>query len=133
MCWDALALPFASGCRDGILCTEVIEHVTDPAGMRPSLRACWRRRPVLLTRPSRAPPRRAADYWRCTEKFGLRLLFERAGLACCACARQRLRGGFCNRRYLLLQDTAPAFRRASFVWLLQTVAMMIGFLDATAA
>lgn len=130
---DALALPFASGCADGILCTEVIEHVTDPAGMLSEFaRVLGPEGSVLLTSPFiwhlHDEPH---DYWRFTQ-FGLRLLFERAGFHVMAV---RATNGFAgallqSQCYLLLQGTGRLriFMRP-FVWLLQTVAMMIGFLD----
>jgi SAM-dependent methyltransferase len=130
---DALALPFASGCADGILCTEVIEHVTDPAGMLSEFaRVLGPEGSVLLTSPFtwhlHDEPH---DYWRFTE-FGLRLLFERAGFRVMAL---RPTNGFAgallqSQCYLLLQGTGRLrFFTRPFVWLLQTVAMMIGFLD----
>ena len=76
---DALALPFATGCADAVLCTEVIEHVTDPAGMLSEFsRVLAPGGSVVLTSPFtwhlHDEPH---DYWRFTE-FGLRLIFERA-------------------------------------------------------
>lgn len=130
---DALALPFADGCADAILCTEVIEHVTDPALMLSEFaRVLAPGGFVILTSPFtwqlHDEPR---DYWRFTE-FGLRLIFERAGFRILAL---RTVNGFAGALLqstclLLMQSSGPLrFLVRPLVWFLQSVAMMIGFLD----
>ena len=130
---DALALPFATGCADAVLCTEVIEHVTDPAGMLSEFsRVLSPGGSVVLTSPFtwhlHDEPH---DYWRFTE-FGLRLIFERAGFRVMAL---RPTTGFAgallqSQCYLLMQGTGQLrFLVRPLAWLLQTVAMLIGFLD----
>lgn len=130
---DALALPFAPGSADAILCTEVIEHVTDPAVMLSEFaRVLVPGGSVVLTSPFtwhlHDEPH---DYWRFTE-FGLRLLFERAGFRVMAL---RATNGFAgallqSKAYLVMQASGRLrFLTRPVVWLLQTVAMMIGFLD----
>ena len=130
---DALALPFATGCADAVLCTEVIEHVTDPAGMLSEFsRVLAPGGSVVLTSPFtwhlHDEPH---DYWRFTE-FGLRLIFERAGFRVMAL---RATTGFAgallqSQCYLLMQGSGRLrFLTRPFVWLLQSVAMLIGFLD----
>jgi len=130
---DALMLPFADGCADGILCTEVIEHVIDPARMLAEFqRVLAPGGSVLLTSPFtwqlHDEPR---DYWRFTE-FGLRVLFERAGFRVLAL---RPTNGFLgallqSRVYALVQLSGrlrPLTR--PFAWLMQTVASAIAPID----
>jgi SAM-dependent methyltransferase len=130
---DALALPFADACADGILCTEVIEHVTDPGLMLSEFARVLRPEgSVLLTSPFtwhlHDEPH---DYWRFTE-FGLRLVFERAGFRVMAL---RPTNGFVgallqSKCYLLMQASGRLrFLMRPFVWMLQTVAMLVEFLD----
>jgi len=130
---DALALPFANGCADGILCTEVIEHVRDPEGMlREFARVLSPGGSVLLSSPFtwhlHDEPH---DYWRFTE-FGLRLLFERAGLHVMAL---RPTNGFIGatlqaRCYLLMQGAGPLRPLVRpLVWWMQAVAKALAPLD----
>ena len=130
---DALTLPFADGCADAVLCTEVIEHVVDPAAMLSEFARVLRPEgSVLLTSPFtwhlHDEPH---DYWRFTE-FGLRLLFERAGFRVLAL---RPINGFAgallqSQCYLLMQGSGKLrFLTRPFVWLLQSVAMLIEFMD----
>lgn len=130
---DALGLPFRDGCADGILCTEVIEHVKDPAGMLSEFaRVLAPGGSVLLTSPFtwhlHDEPH---DYWRFTE-YGLRLIFERAGFRVMAL---RATNGFLGALlqsscYLLMQSSGRLrFLTRPFVWLLQSIAMLVGFLD----
>ncbi|HET6462181.1 MAG TPA: class I SAM-dependent methyltransferase [Candidatus Krumholzibacteria bacterium] len=130
---DALALPFADGSADAILCTEVIEHVTDPAVMLSEFaRVLSPGGAVVLTSPFtwhlHDEPH---DYWRFTE-YGLRLIFERAGFRVMAV---RATNGFAgallqSKAYLVMQAGGRLrFFTRPIVWFLQTVAMMIGFLD----
>ena len=130
---DAGALPFATGCADAVLCTEVIEHVPDPAGMLNEFaRVLGPGGAVLLTAPFtwhlHDEPH---DYWRFTE-FGLRLLFERAGFRVLAL---RSTNGFigallqakCNLLMLASGRLRPLMR--PIVWLLQVMAMAMGPID----
>ncbi|HEX6791364.1 MAG TPA: class I SAM-dependent methyltransferase [Candidatus Krumholzibacteria bacterium] len=130
---DALALPFADGCADAILCTEVIEHVKDPGAMLSEFsRVLVPEGSVLLTSPFtwhlHDEPH---DYWRFTE-FGLRVLFERAGFRVMAL---RPTNGFLGALlqsgcYALMQSSGRLrFLTRPVVWLMQTVAMMVGSLD----
>ncbi len=130
---DALALPFATASADAILCTEVIEHVTDPAGMLAEFaRVLTPGGSVLLTSPFTWHVHdEPHDYWRFTE-YGLRLIFERAGFHVMAV---RSTNGFAgallqSKAYLVMQAGGRLrFLTRPIVWLLQTVAMMVGFLD----
>jgi SAM-dependent methyltransferase len=77
---DAVALPFADGCADAVLCTEVMEHVPEPAAMLSEIRRVLRTGGhLVITVPFtwhiHDEPH---DYWRFTE-FGLRLALERGG------------------------------------------------------
>jgi SAM-dependent methyltransferase len=130
---DALVLPFRDGCADAILCTEVIEHVKDPAGMLAEFaRVLAPDGSVLLTSPFtwhlHDEPH---DYWRFTE-YGLRLIFERAGFRVMAL---RATNGFLGALlqsscYLLMQGSGRLrFLTRPFVWLLQSIAMLVAFLD----
>lgn len=78
---DLLELPFADGSFDWVLCTETLEHVTEPARaveqlarvLRPGGRLC-------VTVPfSLKEHQQPHDYYRFT-RYGLRHLCERAGL-----------------------------------------------------
>ena len=130
---DALALPFANACADAVLCTEVIEHVTDPIQMLGEFARVLRPGgSVLLTSPFmwhlHDEPH---DYWRFTE-FGLKLLFERAGFHVLALRRVN---GFLGAMlqmqcYLLLQSSGRLrFLTRPLVWCLQSFAMLVAFLD----
>lgn len=130
---DALALPFRAGCADAILCTEVIEHVTDPAGMLAEFaRVLGPGGSVVLTVPFTWQLHdEPHDYWRFTE-FGLRLIFERAGFRV---IELRPVNGFAgallqSQCYLLMQSSGRLrFLTRPAVWLLQSVAVLIGPLD----
>jgi len=130
---DALALPFATGCADGILCTEVIEHVQDPAGMLAEFaRVLSPGGSVLLTSPFTWHVHdEPHDYWRFTE-FGLRLIFERAGFRVMAL---RATNGFIgvilqSKCYWLMQVSGPLRPLTRpIIWLLQAVASALGPLD----
>jgi len=130
---DALALPFADGCADAVLCTEVIEHVTDPAAMLAEFaRVLSAGGAVLLTSPFAAQVHdEPHDYWRFTE-FGLRLLFERAGFSVLALrSTNGFAGALIQAKCYLIMLTAGPLRPLTrpIVWLLQAVATAIGPLD----
>ena len=77
---DAAALPFATGCADAVLCTEVMEHVPDPSAMLAEIHRVLRPAGHLVlsvpfTWHIHDEPH---DYWRFTE-FGLRRVLERGG------------------------------------------------------
>lgn len=130
---DALALPFASGGADAILCTEVIEHVTDPGAMLSEFaRVLAPGGSLLLTSPFTWHVHdEPHDYWRFTE-FGLRLLLERGGFHVMAL---RPTNGFLgatiqSRCYLLMQSSGPLRPLVRpLVWLMQAVASAIGPFD----
>lgn len=130
---DALALPFADGSADGIVCTEVIEHVTDPALMLAEFaRVLTRDGYVLLTTPFTWQLHdEPHDYWRFTE-YGLKLIFERAGFRVLAL---RSVNGFAgallqSQCYLLMQSSGRLrFLTRVPVWFLQKLAVWVGFLD----
>ena len=130
---DAGALPFATGCADAVLCTEVIEHVPDPAALLSEFsRVLNRDGAVLLTSPFTWQIHdEPHDYWRFTE-YGLRLLFERAGFRVMAL---RSTNGFigallqakCNLLMLGSGRFHPLVR--PIVWLIQVVATALGPID----
>jgi ubiquinone/menaquinone biosynthesis C-methylase UbiE len=79
---DSLTLPIRDAAVDTVLCTQVLEHVPDPALMMREiarvLRAGGR---LLLTAPQTNPLHEEPhDYYRYT-KYGLAYLAERAGLS----------------------------------------------------
>lgn len=78
---DAQHLPLAAGCIDLVFCSQVLEHVTDPAAL---LAECARvLRPggaLVLSAPFWWPLHEEPhDHWRFT-RHGLALLARRAGL-----------------------------------------------------
>ncbi len=130
---DASGLPFASGCADAVLCTEVIEHVDDPAAMLREMHRVLKRGGMLIlsapfTWHVHDEPH---DYWRFTE-FGLRLLFERTGFAVVSL---RPTNGFlgallqsrCYLLYHLSGPLRPAVRPA--VWCMQWLAQLLRPID----
>jgi SAM-dependent methyltransferase len=74
------ALPFASGSMNGILCTEVLEHVPEPALFLMELyRVLAPGGAVLLTTPQTwGLHEEPYDFYRYT-KYGLSYLFKKAG------------------------------------------------------
>jgi SAM-dependent methyltransferase len=130
---DALALPFADGCADAVLCTEVIEHVKDPAQLLSELaRALAPGGFLLLSSPFTWQIHdEPHDYWRFTE-YGLRLIVERAGFRVMALRPVNgYAGALLQSWCLLLMQSSGSLRflMRPVVWFLQTVAMLIGFLD----
>ncbi len=78
---DLMRMPFRDGSFDAVLCTETLEHLTDPGPflvevarvLRPGGR-------LFMTAPqSFKEHQQPHDYFRYT-RYGLRLLLERAGL-----------------------------------------------------
>jgi SAM-dependent methyltransferase len=78
---DLLRLPFRDGSVDGVLCTETLEHVTDPGDLLiEAARVLAPGGRLFLTAPlSFKEHQQPHDYFRYTQ-YGLRLLLERAGL-----------------------------------------------------
>lgn len=78
---DGNALPFATGCADCVLLSEVLEHVPHPENLlREAARVLRPGGRVLLTVPFMAPLHQLPyDYYRFTDE-GLRKMFEAAGL-----------------------------------------------------
>jgi len=77
---DLCALPFAAGVFDAVLCTQTLEHVSEPEAVLKELRRCLKPGGKLfLTAPQEwylhQPPH---DYFRYT-KYGLAHLLEKAG------------------------------------------------------
>lgn len=78
---DVLALPLAADSLDTAICTEVLEHVTDPARLTAEMARCLKPGGHLIaTAPWAAPYHpEPDDYWRFSAA-GLALLCRRAGL-----------------------------------------------------
>jgi SAM-dependent methyltransferase len=78
---DATILPFAGGCFDLVLCTEVLEHVPDPdATLKEIHRTLKQDGALVLTTPLTWGIHEARDFHRWTES-GLRQLLQRNGFA----------------------------------------------------
>ena len=79
---DALALPFADGSFDSLLCNEVLEHVTDPARLLGEAARVLRPGGVLVlsTPQTWGLHEEPHDYWRFT-RYGLGHLARGAGLS----------------------------------------------------
>ena len=77
----SLDLPFADGSFESVLCTQVLEHVPDPAKTISEIARVLRPGGiVILTAPMTWPTHEVPhDYYRYTE-FGLAALFARVGL-----------------------------------------------------
>ncbi len=78
---DGLLLPFHNQQFDFVLCTQVIEHVSDPLQLVQEISRCLKPGGLLLLSgpmywPLHEEPH---DYWRFT-KYGLRQLLKRTGL-----------------------------------------------------
>jgi SAM-dependent methyltransferase len=78
---DLRAMPFAGGAFDHVLCTETLEHLTDPQAFVDEVARVLRPGGRLhMTAPlSFKEHQQPHDYFRYT-RYGLRLLLERAGL-----------------------------------------------------
>lgn len=130
---DAGDLPFRSASADLVLCTEVIEHVTDP--VRVLFEAHRVLRPggsLILSAPFTWHVHdEPHDYWRFTE-FGLRILCERAGFRVGTVrATNRYFGATQQARAYWLYFVSGRLRPLTrpFVWLLQAVAVLAAPLD----
>ncbi len=79
---SALAIPLADECVDYVLCSEVMEHVTDPQILlNETYRVLRDGGTLILTTPFLVPEHEAPyDYFRYT-RFGLSLLLSRAGFS----------------------------------------------------
>ncbi|HEU4929781.1 MAG TPA: class I SAM-dependent methyltransferase [Candidatus Krumholzibacteria bacterium] len=130
---DACELPFRSASADAVLCTEVIEHVTDPLRLlSESYRVLKPGGSMILSAPFtwhlHDEPH---DYWRFTE-FGLRLLCERAGFRVGTVrATNHYFGALLQSRAYWLYFVSGRFRPLTrpIVWLLQAAAIAFSPLD----
>jgi len=77
---SALRLPFRASCIDSILCSEVLEHLTEPSEAISEMQRVLRPggRVYLTTPQSWGLHYEPHDYFRYT-KYGLRYLFEKHG------------------------------------------------------
>lgn len=130
---DACALPLRAAVADAVLCTEVLEHVVDPAALLSEAHRVLKPGGALLlsvpfTWQIHDEPH---DYWRFTE-HGLRLVIERAGFRV---SSLRSTNGFAGA---LLQSRAYFFYYAAgrlrplvrpLVWAFQALAKAVGPLD----
>ncbi|HXV13468.1 MAG TPA: class I SAM-dependent methyltransferase [Candidatus Krumholzibacteria bacterium] len=130
---DAGALPFRTASADAVLCTEVIEHVPDPAILLAEAhRVLVPGGSLLLSSPFtwhlHDEPH---DYWRFTE-YGLRLLLERAGFRVAAVrATNGSFGALLQARAYWLYFVSGGMRPLTrpIVWLLQAAAVAAAPLD----
>ena len=130
---DALALPLRAGSVDAVVCTEVIEHVVEPATLLAEAhRVLKTGGSLLLSAPFtwhlHDEPH---DYWRFTE-YGLRLLCERAGFRVASVrATNHYFGAILQERaywlYFVTGRFRPLMRPA--VWVLQALAVACKPLD----
>lgn len=89
---DAQEIPFADASFDSVLCTEVLEHVADPAAVAREIRRVLRPGGrALLTVPFLAELHQVPYDFRRFTIFGIRRLLEEAGLEV---ERVRARGNF---------------------------------------
>ncbi|MDH4037419.1 MAG: methyltransferase domain-containing protein [Candidatus Krumholzibacteria bacterium] len=130
---DALALPFTAGCTDAVLCTEVMEHVSDPAAMLAEIHRVLRPGGhLIITVPFtwhiHDEPH---DYWRFTE-FGLRLVLERGGFEVEVLRSVNgMLGAILQSRCYLLMHAAGRFRPLvrPLVWFMQWLAAALAPVD----
>ena len=123
---DAGDLPFRSASADLVLCTEVIEHVTDP--VRVLFEAHRVLRPggsLILSAPFTWHVHdEPHDYWRFTE-FGLRVLCERAGFRVDTVrATNRFSGALLQSRAYWLNVVTGRFPRP-LRWLVRPLAGLL--------
>lgn len=130
---DATALPFRAGCADAVVCTEVMEHVPDPAAMIAEIVRVLRPGGQLVlsvpfTWHLHDEPH---DYWRFTE-FGLRRVLEAGGLRVEDLrSTNGMMGALLQSKCYLLYHGAGRFRplMRPIVWALQVVASALGPVD----
>jgi SAM-dependent methyltransferase len=130
---DASALPFADGVADAIVCTEVIEHVVEPATLLAEAhRVLKPGGSLLLSAPFtwhlHDEPH---DYWRFTE-YGLRAILERAGFRVATVrATNHYFGALLQSRAYWLFFVSGRMRPLvrPIVWMLQTIALAVRPLD----
>jgi SAM-dependent methyltransferase len=130
---DALALPLADGCADAVLCTEVMEHVSDPAAMLAEIHRVLRPGGhLVITVPFTWQVHdEPYDYWRFTE-YGLRLVLERAGLEVEVLRGVNgMLGALLQSRCYLLVHGAGRFRQLvrPVVWCMQWLATVLAPVD----
>jgi SAM-dependent methyltransferase len=81
LCGDAAALPLADGSIDTILCTEVLEHVSDPERTIAEFARVLRPQgTIITTAPFVFPIHDAHDYFRYSPD-GIAVILKRNGLA----------------------------------------------------
>lgn len=130
---DAGELPFRSASADLVLCTEVIEHVTDPVRVLfEAHRVLQPGGSLILSAPFtwhlHDEPH---DYWRFTE-FGLRILIERAGFHVVTLRpTNHYFGAVLQSRAYWLYFVSGRWRPLTrpMVWLLQAIAVLATPLD----
>jgi SAM-dependent methyltransferase len=130
---DALALPLRAGSVDAVVCTEVVEHITEPGTLLTEAhRVLKPGGSLLLSAPFtwhlHDEPH---DYWRFTE-YGLRLVCERAGFRVAAVhATNHYFGALLQSRaywlYFVSGRLRPLVR--PMVWFLQACAVAVKPLD----
>ncbi len=105
---DLHHLPFRDRCADAVVCTQTLEHLTDPGDFLREVARVLRPGGTLhLTAPQGFREHQAPhDYFRFT-RYGLRLLAERAGLVD---IRVEALGGY----FAFMGDRLPAFHRYLF-------------------
>ncbi len=123
-------LPFPDGCFDGVICTQVLEHLADPESVlrelcRVTRSGGW----MLLTAPLGFGEHQVPhDYYRYT-RYGLRYLLEKTGWTV---ARIEPRGGYFRYMAVMMMWTYiylfPVSRPLWFKVLLSPVQLIVAVL-----
>ena len=132
---SALAIPFKDGSFDGVICTEVLEHLPEPEGCIREVKRILRRGGLLyMTAPMLWPLHyEPHDYFRFT-KYGLLYLLEKNDFG--VLELQAIGGlfsfvsmRFCEKLYNLL-NKLPFFlpKEVRFVWTVPVILPVSWFL-----